>query len=57
MWNELEELKKKKDFQDKVQYALEVLFNKMRNISEREPRADVVLIAIPSEIDEHCTQF
>lgn len=55
--NELKELKKKKDFKDKVQYALQILFNKMRNISEREPRSDVVLIAIPSEIDEHCTQF
>jgi hypothetical protein len=54
---ELSELKKKKEFKDKVEYALEVIFNKMRNISEREPRADVILIAIPAEIDKHCTQY
>lgn len=54
---ELSELSKQKEFKDKVSYVLQILFEKMRNLSERTPRPDIIVVAIPSEIDKQCTQY
>jgi len=53
---ELEMLKQKRGFGERMAYALELIKGRLRNLSEREPRPDVTIVAMPPEIKALCAR-
>ncbi len=54
---ELKQLSEKKDFDGKVRFAYGCLEQKLQNFSEREPKPQIVVVALPPEFEEECTKY
>lgn len=50
--DEIEKIKKMSSFYDKMDFALDFIIDMLQNIHEREPRPDVLLVALPKEVQE-----
>lgn len=57
VFNEIDKFNDIEDKNDKIEYILEVIENKMRNITSKETPPNIIVICIPGEVENEFSKF